>query len=257
MNGSPSNEWLFDGQSYIFTQKTRKPFDRFKIDASRGLRQGLAALVTTHEWNGNVCKVDAPGATAEVSFERGERGWNVVTCRVHLGLWGQLVRGKILDDIKHTTIDICGTFSSGNKRIFIVHGHNETDKRELVDFLQSLGLEPVVLNEQDDLGMTIIEKLEYYGPECCFAFVLMTPDDKARSGSGPEPQWRARQNVIMELGWFMARLGRDRVVILNTGGLEIPSDILGIVCIQYEDSIFEAEEQKKITQRLNGACLIE
>ncbi len=60
--------------------------------------------------------------------------------------------------------------------------------------------------------------------------VLLTPDDKASpAGSSTEEKWRARQNVIMELGWFMARLGRERVLLLHQGSVEIPSDILGVI----------------------------
>src|SRR6185503_10828500 len=106
--------------------------------------------------------------------------------------------------------------------VFIVHGHSHDRKIELRDFLRSLDLQPIILDEQDHMGKTIIEAFEYYATTCSFAFVLMTPDDitgDVTSGS----RRRARQNVIMELGWFIAYLGRERVAILYQGEPEIPS----------------------------------
>ena len=88
-----------------------------------------------------------------------------------------------------------------------------------------------------------------------FAFVLLTPDDELKTENAIEAVWRARQNVIMELGWFMARLGRERVAILHQGDIEVPSDILGVVYIRIINSIEEAGE--KIRSRLKGVSLID
>ena len=68
-------------------------------------------------------------------------------------------------------------------------------------------------------------------------------------------QWRARQNVILELGWFMARLGRERAPLLCGKDLEIPSDLLGMVVIRFQNSLLEAREA--IERRLRGALLIQ
>lgn len=146
-----------------------------------------------------------------------------------------------------------------NKTVFIVHGHNEAKKYELKSFLADLGLTPMILHEQDDRGMAIIEKFEQYAPSANFAFVLLTPDDKPPDhtrdgGKTVEAKWRARQNVIMELGWFMARLGRSRVVMLHKGEVEIPSDISGVLYLKFNDSILEVSEQ--IRRRLRSERLI-
>jgi hypothetical protein len=141
-----------------------------------------------------------------------------------------------------------------NNRVFIVHGHDEAKKWELKNFLIMLGLQPIILHEQDDLGKTIIEKFEYYASQCDFAFVLLTPDDQTPTLDATESKWRARQNVIMELGWFMAKLGRDRVVILHKGAVEIPSDVLGVIYLPFNNSILEVSE--KIRQRLRGANIL-
>jgi predicted nucleotide-binding protein len=141
-----------------------------------------------------------------------------------------------------------------NKNVFIVHGHDEAKKWELKNFLTGLHVQPIVLHEQDDLGKTIIEKFEYYASQSAFACILMTPDDQPPVASSAEAKWRARQNVIMELGWFMAKLGRERIVILYKGTLEIPSDIYGVIYLEFRDSVQEVGE--KIRQRLQGVGLI-
>jgi hypothetical protein len=140
-----------------------------------------------------------------------------------------------------------------SKDVFIVHGTSEK-RYELKSFLQSLGLNPIILHEQDDKGKTIIEKFEYYAPKSNFAFVLLTPDDKQDTGNKPEEKWHARQNVIMELGWFMAKLGRERVVMLHQGTVEIPTDVSGVIYLKFANSVTEVGEQ--IRQRLRGAELI-
>jgi predicted nucleotide-binding protein len=142
-----------------------------------------------------------------------------------------------------------------NKNVFIVHGHSEAKKLELKEFLGDLHLNPIILHEQNDRGMTIIEKFEYYAPQSSFAFILLTPDDKQDVGVKPEERWRARQNVIMELGWFMAKLGRERVVLVHKGELEIPSDISGVLYFRFNESVLEVGD--KIRQRLRGVGLID
>lgn len=139
-------------------------------------------------------------------------------------------------------------------KVFIVHGHDSLAVLELKDFLVSLGLEPVVLHQQDDMGMTIIEKFERYANECRFAFVLLTPDDKQAADLSGTEKWRARQNVILELGWFMSKLGRNCVAMLHKGPVELPGDLLGVIYLGFKDSIYDASE--KIRQRLKGQKLI-
>lgn len=242
--------WYLDGEHYVIQEKTRKPFERFKIDATRGLLQGLAAFFTTHRWEGTCCHISSLGAKGILTLEHG-----VATCRVRFESFpATFLKDKILSDIEATMLDVCGVASSTNRNVFIVHGHNETKRFELRNFLTQLDLQPLVLDEQDDLGMTIIEKFEHYATTCSFAFVLMTPDDRSIGADRTESQWRARQNVIMELGWFMAYLGRDRVLILYNGELEIPSDILGVVYLEFKENIVEVSE--KIRNRLRGLRLV-
>jgi Leucine-rich repeat (LRR) protein len=108
-------------------------------------------------------------------------------------------------------------------RIFVVHGHDHELKDNVAAFLDGLGLESVVLHREANRGQTIIEKFEQ-SAEVGFAVVLLTPDDAVAGGGR-----RARQNVILELGYFIGRLGRHRVCALKKGDVELPSDILGVL----------------------------
>lgn len=115
------------------------------------------------------------------------------------------------------------------KRVFVVHGHDEGAKQAVSRFLEKVGYEPIILHEQVNKGRTIIEKLEG-NMEVDFAIVIMTPDDEAhRVGAPEEKRFRARQNVLLELGLFIGSLGRSKVCALYKGDVEIPSDYQGIL----------------------------
>jgi predicted nucleotide-binding protein len=78
-----------------------------------------------------------------------------------------------------------------------------------------------------------MEKIEAHG-DVGFAVVLLTPDDEGRKIDG-NLQFRARQNVMLELGYFIGRLGRSNVCALTRGSVELPSDFAGIVYQAMED----------------------
>ena len=121
-------------------------------------------------------------------------------------------------------------------KIFIVHGHDDALKNEVQLFLTRLGLEPIVLHEQINRGqITIIDKFEK-NADVGFAIVLYTPCDIGRSNTKTEQenQPRARQNVIFEHGYFVAKLGKENVVTLRKDNIEIPSDLSGIIYEAYD-----------------------
>jgi predicted nucleotide-binding protein len=114
-----------------------------------------------------------------------------------------------------------------NNKVFIVHGHDDGAKEQVARFLERLGIEAVILHEQANRGRTIIEKIEHFS-DVDFAVVLLTPDDiGAQKDATPVP--RARQNVVLELGYFIGKLGRSQVAAFRKGDVEIPSDYLGVV----------------------------
>lgn len=123
---------------------------------------------------------------------------------------------------------------SENKKVFIVHGHDEGPREGVARFLGTLGFTPIILHEQANQGRTIIEKIEAHGA-VGFAVVLLTPDDVGRAKGADSLQPRARQNVVLELGIFIAKLGRNRVCVLKRGALEVPSDYAGVVYEPYDD----------------------
>jgi predicted nucleotide-binding protein len=112
-------------------------------------------------------------------------------------------------------------------KVFVVHGHDEAARESVARFLEKLGIEVVILHEQATGGRTLIEKLEHYS-NVDFAVVLLTPDDLGTSCKSDVPLPRARQNVVLELGYFFGKLGRGHVCALYKGPLELPSDVIGI-----------------------------
>ena len=112
-------------------------------------------------------------------------------------------------------------------KVFIVHGHDGEAREAVARFLEKMGLQAIILHEQANQGRTVIEKVEANG-DVGFAVVLLTPDDVGCTKGG-EPGPRARQNVLLELGYFIGRLGRAKVCALKRGTLEIPSDFAGVV----------------------------
>lgn len=120
--------------------------------------------------------------------------------------------------------------------IFLVHGHSEGVLHAVARFLEKLNVRVIILREQANSGRTIIEKFVEYS-DVGFAVVLLTPDDR-----GGPAEWsyerqrpRARQNVILELGFFLGKLGRNRVCALYQEGVEIPSDYQGVVFTQLDE----------------------
>lgn len=130
-----------------------------------------------------------------------------------------------------------------NKKVFIVHGHDHVLKIELEVFLSRVGLVPIVLHREVDGGKTLIEKFES-NSDVAFVFILLTPDDIAFAveqetldDSSRSKEFRARQNVIFEFGYFVAKLGRQRVCGLHKGDVAIPSDLNGLIYKKVETNI--------------------
>lgn len=129
-----------------------------------------------------------------------------------------------VDDIAATTGKV------DNNRVFVVHGHDDGLKQEVSRTLERLGLEPIILSGQPNGGRTVIEKFEH-NSVVGFSVILMSADDVGRGRLEPEGavSSRARQNVILELGYFIGKLGRNRVFVIKEPNVSQPSDIHGIV----------------------------
>lgn len=141
----------------------------------------------------------------------------------------------------------------GNK-IFIVHGHDEVNLLRLKELLKErFKLSPAVIVDTAGKGRHFMEMIEQGSPEVCFAFILMTPDDKVKT-SWFKGYRQPRPNVFIELGWFYGTLDRKRVCILVKKGTNLPTDIDRIKHIEFNRYVNEALED--IEKELKAAELI-
>jgi predicted nucleotide-binding protein len=139
-------------------------------------------------------------------------------------------------------------------KIFVVHGHDTQALEQLELVLRRLGLDPYILQNNDGESKTLIEALEQQiYKEAAFGIVLLTPDDYGypKSKTDQDRQPRARQNVILELGMVLASLGRERMVLLKKGALELPTDVNGVIYLEFNDHVKEVAV--KLATRMKGA----
>ena len=141
--------------------------------------------------------------------------------------------------------------STFGNEVFIVHGHDNEAKVTVARFVENLGIEATILDEEANEGRTIPEKFEEHADDAGFAIILLTPDDVGASKDETEdPKPRARQNVILEFGYFWGRLGRKRLCVLYKEGVELPSDIRGIAYVLMDN--FDGWQQK-LAREMNRA----
>lgn len=146
------------------------------------------------------------------------------------------------------------TLKDDRTKIFVVHGHDTRALEQLELVLRRLGLDPYILQNNDGESKTLIEALEQQiYEESAFGIVLLTPDDYGypRDKTDSDRQPRARQNVILELGMVMASLGRDRMVLLKKGALELPTDVNGVIYLEFNEHVKEVAV--KLATRMKGA----
>ncbi|WP_196374152.1 MULTISPECIES: TIR domain-containing protein, partial [Vibrio] len=126
--------------------------------------------------------------------------------------------------------------STMKNKVFIVHGHDELVKEKVARFIAQVGLDPIILHEQFSGSKTIIEKIEHYADQACYAIVLYTPCDRGAKANEKSPKYRARQNVVFEHGYFIGKLGRDKVTAVVKGDIELPNDFSGVVYEKFDDT---------------------
>ena len=157
--------------------------------------------------------------------------------RLKLGTLRDILRERIEDSQEAPAVkDLRAEVRQPTRKVFVVHGHDDGLKETVARYLSKLELVPVVLHEQPNQGRTIIEKFERHA-DVDFAVVLFTPDDIGYPVGRPEQaRPRARQNVVLELGFFLGALGRQRVCVLHTGDIELPSDYAGVLYLPLDAS---------------------
>lgn len=142
-----------------------------------------------------------------------------------------------------------------NKKVFVVYGHDTNARTQLEAMLRRWDLEPLIIDQLVSSGQTIIEKLEEYTNQVSFGIVLATPDDIGYPRSDEtKKQYRARQNVVLELGMLLAKIGREKVAILlsQSESMEKPSDINGLIYIPFKDNVEEAKLSLAKEMQNNG-----
>ncbi len=134
------------------------------------------------------------------------------------------------------------------RKVFVVHGHDNEMKQTVARFLERLDFEAIILHEQASGGDTIIEKFER-NSDVSYAVVLLSPDDVGEAKEKKDTlQSRSRQNVILELGYFIGRLGRSHVFPLVRGRVELPSDFHGVVYVAFDGDDWKLRLVKELKQ---------
>ena len=161
-----------------------------------------------------------------------------------------LIKGNVVKGDSAPNVNVWDDVNERVASIFVVHGHDEALREKVARTLEKLGFKPVILREQPNEGQTLIEKFESKA-DVGFAVVLLTPDDIGYDKNKPnEAAGRARQNVVLELGYFVGRLGRKRVMAIRHPDVELPGDVLGLV---YTDSQDEQGWKVELVRELKAA----
>ena len=134
-----------------------------------------------------------------------------------------------------------------NKKVFVVHGRKEGVRDDVELFLRRIGLDPIILCNQPDGGLTIIEKIEE-NTDVGFAIVLYTDCDLGKLKEDVELKPRARQNVVFEHGYLIAKLNRKHVVALVESDVEIPGDLAGVIYI----SLMDVDWKQRVMRELQN-----
>lgn len=137
-----------------------------------------------------------------------------------------------------------------DRSIFVVHGHDDSALNSIrVYVTRETKILPISLAEEASAGQTIIEKFETYGEQSSYVIVLLTPDDVGQTvgehDAGFPPRPRARQNVVLELGYFIGKIGRKNIVVVNAD-VERPSDLVGLGYVQYPGSNWKDDLRKEL-----------
>ena len=108
----------------------------------------------------------------------------------------------------------------------------------LKKIVRGLGLNPIVLKNQANEGMTLIQKFEKNSDNVCFVIVLLTADDESTTKKDGRKELHARQNVVFEMGYFFhvfrcADGAHRGLFAILENGVTKPGDIDGLVYQAY------------------------
>ncbi len=106
-------------------------------------------------------------------------------------------------------------------------------------------------------GTTTLQRLIDLTGEVDFAAFVFAQDDwttESDPTSDPADQGQAspRDNVVFEAGLFGSALGMRRTFILHASGAKLPSDLLGLTSVRYEQAT-TAAEMRSVNDKLRKA----
>lgn len=211
-------------------------FDTIYAEVYYGTESLIENLFSEKEKNNFRINVSSHGflvdSIIDYNKETNEYKEHIVSCISQLKVYKSTINNFWSDEYeKSPSRDIKTSICT--KDIFIIHGHNEEMKQSVARLIEKLGLNPIILHEKPNKGKTIIEKFENHA-EVNFAIALISADDKVLLKN--EDKFVPRQNVIFEMGFFIGKLGRDRVVALyeENKKIEILTDYKGVLYIPYD-----------------------
>lgn len=241
--GMSQNGYYEDWQSTYEDVKNRRTYFSMGVDHTRGDNiDTLAVLLNLSHENSEIENVITLIIVSFIKYKKTNEDFSdVIEALKVAGLSSKSIKAVEIAFDKHKELKLPeesisepssvkrGTISKGNKNdVFIVHGHNEELKEKVARTIEKLKLNPVILHEKSHEGQTIIEKFEKHS-NVNFAVVILTYDDFGNVKSDISHKKRARQNVILELGYFIAKIGRMNVMPLYEKDVELPSDISGVL----------------------------
>ncbi|MDO9276046.1 MAG: nucleotide-binding protein [Lutibacter sp.] len=221
-----------NGEPIIINGKTILPdgIERIKISKSPESSEQIITILKAEDRNSNIISLGGPSYVWRAASRAQD-----ITDEIILGQVGYKKNSKNKKLLEKS--------SKSNNKVFVVHGHDSGLKNDIDIFLRDLGLEPIILHRQVDEGLTIIEKFEKHS-DVGYAFILLTPDDLGttvelynKPNEEKKLEFRARQNVIFEFGYFIAKLGRRNVCCIFKEGVTLPNDISGLLYKQVSQSI--------------------
>lgn len=176
-------------------------------------------------------------------------------CLVHCWDKGTVsCQGKNVEQV-NAILSAANEMPIQNRKVFVVYGHDTNARTQLEAMLRRWDLEPLILDQLISSGQTVIEKLEEYTQQANFWIVLATPDDIGYpKDDESKKQFRVRQNVVLEVGMLLSRIGREKVAILLSQAehMEKPSDIAGLIYIPFTDNVEETKLSLAKEMQSNG-----
>lgn len=208
----------FFGKLYRFVDNVR--YETWKNRALRYL---------SDNFQGHRCISDFESAVSTFENYKSDTGFDRLM--VIIELCDEIGHIKpIKESLSHNeNLSTTPLISEPNNKVFIVHGHDHGTRAEVARFIDSLGLEAIILDEKANKGSTIIQQLHEHS-DVGFGIVIYSPCDfGAAKGAKKNVQPRARQNVVFEHGFLIGRLGIERVCQLKVSNVETLGDIDGVI----------------------------